>query len=576
MAGERVRETVRTYDSKQARGDVLAGLTVAVVAVPQSMAYAIIAGVPPEYGLYSVIFQSLVAAIFNSQPLLSVGPMITQSLLVASTVTRLADPGDTGLYVQLVLTLTLAKGLMQVAMSGVRLGHLVRYVSGSVVIGFTAGAGVLIATGQVAAFLGVSTQRSMHDWPGVIGDIQRLLPHLADASGASVALGLLAVGIVIGGRYLSRLAPGPLVAVAVTGGIVYGVGWTMADFGLIGEIVRPRSLGELFWWPSLKLDAGLWERLLIGAVALSVMGLLEAYSIGKTLAVRGGGRVSANQELFSQGLMNATTAFLHCIPGSGSFSRSALNQFAGAQTWLANIFNALFVTVIFLMLAPAAKYVPMSALAAIMFVIAWGLIDWHHFLRIAATSRGDAAVCLGTFLATLVAPLAYAVFIGIVLNLALYLRKAGRLHMNELIQAPGGRYLERPIGERGDRGGGGGQKVMFLQIEGDLFFALADELDDRLTALARSPVRVVVLRLKRTHSVDSTVLDVLERFIRHMHDRGGHVVLCGLRPQLRERLDAFGISALLGDANLFDTGIGIFTSAKQALQRAHELTRDKP
>ena len=210
----------------------------------------------------------------------------------------------------------------------------------------------------------------------------------------------------------------------------------------------------------------------------------------------------------------------------------------------------------------------MSALAAILFVIAWGLIDWRHFLRIAATSRGDAAVCLGTFVATLIAPLAYAVFIGIILNLALYLRKAGQLHMNELVQAAGGRYIERPISDRG-----GGQRVVFLQVEGDLFFALADELEDRLTALANSPVRAVVLRLKRTHSLDSTVLEVLERFVRQMHARGAHVVLCGLRPELRSRIDAFGLSALIGEANLFDTGIGIFTSAKQALQRARELVQ---
>ena len=190
-------------------------------------------------------------------------------------------------------------------------------------------------------------------------------------------------------------------------------------------------------------------------------------------------------------------------------------------------------------------------------------MDWRYFRRVARTSRGDFAVLIGTFLATLLVPLAYAVFVGIALNLALYLRKASHLHMHEMVDTPAGPFIERPVSDRH-----GSRRVMFLQLEGDLFFGLADELGDRLSALGRSGVRVVVLRLKRTHSIDSTVLSVLEDFVKQMRDRDAYVLLCGVRPELKERLDAFGITALIGDEHTFEVGYGVFSSAKRALQRA--------
>ena len=566
---QRLGHTLRTYDLQTLRADSLAGLSVSVVAVPQSMAYAFIAGVPPEYGLYTLIIQCFIGSLFNSQPLLSVGPINTHSLLVASTVTPLVVASGVGLetgegmalYLSLAIALALIKGVMQMVLAWAQLGKLVQYVSQSVIVGFTAGAGVLIAAGQVKNFVGVDVNRGDKSWPGLIGNIEVLWPQLNHTSVWAVGLGVLAMVLLIGSRKISRLAPGPLLAVAGCGLIVYFAGLSPQQLTLVPELPQSLAAPKL---PQFSWDH--FEPLLAGSLALSLLGLMEAYSIGKSLAVKTGTRISANQELFSQGFTNFVSSFFSCIPGSGSFSRSALNHYAGGRTQLSGVFNSLFVLAIFLVFAPAAPYIPMSAIAAILFIVAYGLIDFAYFRRVLRSDRADAVVCVGTFVATLTVPLAYAVFVGIFLNIALYLRRASQLHLQEMVQSPGGPFVERPIRERT-----GEKSVMFLQAEGDLFFGVADDLQHRLTQIANSGVRVVILRLKRTHSIDATVLSVLEQFTEDMQARGAHVVLCGLRDDLYERLDGFGLVDKIGRANVFQTRYGVFASAKAALQRAREL-----
>jgi len=560
----------RQYNLRKARADAIAGLTVAVVAVPQSMAYAIIAGVPAEYGLYTVIIQCLIGSLLNSQRFLSVGPINTQSLLVAATVTRVVgtfvEPGMdqaaiNAVYLELVILLTLIKGLLQLGLSAAKLGNLVRYVSGSVIIGFTAGAGVLIAAGQISNFLGFATERSLDNWPGLIGIVQRIWPHMGEISPPSVAIGVLSLVIVVGARFVSQMAPGPLLAVVISAVVVGAFGWTQADLPLIAEL--PWGL------PAPQLPEFSWmrvEALLSGALALALLGLMEAYSIGKSIAGKTGDRISANQELLSQGFTNFTSSFFQCIPGSGSFSRSALNYYAGAKTLYAGVFNSLFVAMIFLLFSPLARYIPMASLAAILFVIAYGLVDWRAFRRMLRTSRADAIVCAATFLSTLFIPLEYAVFVGITLNIALYMRRASQLHMNEMVQARGGPLQERPVNDRS-----GESSVVFLSLEGDLFFGVADELHTQLTKVAGSGVRVIILRLKRTHMVDATVLEVLNQFAGNMRERDRYLLLCGVRPELHEKFRAYGLSQTIGEENIFETQFGVFSSAKSALRRARDL-----
>ncbi|MEM7680811.1 MAG: SulP family inorganic anion transporter [Planctomycetota bacterium] len=538
----------------------MAGLSVAVVAVPQAMAYALIAGVPPVYGLYTVIVQAALGAVFNSQKFLSVGPINTQALLTASIVQRLSGSEDPATYLGYVVTLTLLKGLIQLAMASLRLGHLVRFVSQSVVVGFTAGAGVLIAVGQVPSLLGFSASRTDADWPGLVGAVQRTVRGLEQTSATSVGIGLGCLAVLWIAQRTHRMAPGPLLAVLAGAAAVALIGAERAAFARVPEMPS----GFRFEWPGLRLDQP--DALVAGAVALALLGLLEAYSIGRSIGQRTGERVSANAELFGQGVVNFLSYPLWCIPGSGSFSRSALNHRAGAKTAFSSLFASGFVLIAFLMLADSARLIPMASIAAVLFVIAYGLIDWRYVRRIRKADPADAAVCVATFAATLLAPLQYAVFLGIFLNLALYLRRASQLHLIQMSPTGHGPFTERPIHDRSGR-----ERVLLLQVEGNLFFAQADALADALASVAQSGTQAAVLRLKRTHSIDATCLDCLERFVLDMQERGKHVVLCGVTGEMDHRLRRFGLVGVVGKANYFETELGVFASTRRALDRAREL-----
>jgi len=552
-------ETARHYNLTKLRRDVVAGLTVSVVELPQAMAYALIAGVPPQYGIYTSVIQGILGALFSSSNHMATGPTNTQSLLVASAVTRVASLGS-GEYVALVVMLTMMKGLIQLAFAAARMGHMVRYMSRSVIVGLAAGAGVLIAVGQVPALLGVDVSQDVRRWPGVIGAIDRLMAHVNEINWHAVGMGVGVLVLMLLIRSINRLLPGALVGVEVSAGAVVMLGWDKGQLPLVPELSAS--------FPSFAMPAVSWtmiESLMGGALALALVWMLETVSISKTIASKTGERINANQEFFAQGFGNFVSSFFGCIPGSGSFTRSALDYDAGGATRFAAVFNALFVAGIFLLFAAQARFIPLASLAAILLVIAWGLVDWRYFRRLAMANRSDAAVCVATFVATLVAPLEYAIFIGIFLNLALYLRLASRLHLSQVIQK-GGAFIERPIHDRA-----GEKQVLFLQVEGDLFFGVADEFQQHLTKVLNSGVRVVILRLKRTHSLDTTVLNVLEEFTRDMQKRGGHVILCGLKPELLTRIKRYGLFDVVGKQNVFEAGFGVFTSAKRAIERARQI-----
>jgi SulP family sulfate permease len=553
--------TIRHYTWHKLRKDLLAGATVAVVEVPQAMAYALVAGVPPEYGLYTSILQGILGAMLSSSEHITTGPTNTQSLLIAATVQRLVgDPGDP-MYLELVFALTMLKGLIQLGFSALKMGSITRYVSRSVIVGVMAGAGVLILVGQLQHFLGVHAGHDPTWLPGVLGDLHHLWPHVQEVNLRAIGVGVASLAIILVIRAISPFLPGALLAIVAGGAVVWGMGWTGEQLPLIPPL--PHG------FPTLHVPQFTWshaESLFSGALALALIGMLESVAIAKSIAVHTGERIDANREFFTQGLKNFVTSFFQCIPGSASFTRSALDYAAGAQTRFAAVFNAVFVGVIYWFASPLASLIPLASLAAVLFVIAAGLIDWRHLLRVARSNRSDAAVCFATFLATMLLPLQYAIFVGIVLNLALFLRRASELHINEMVHTPYGPFIERPLQDRT-----GGNVIMFLQVEGDLFFGVADELQDRLHAVLAGGVRVVILRLKRTHSLDATVLHVLEQFARDIQKRHGHLILCGVKPSLMTTIRAYGLVQAVGEANVFETGFGVFTSAKQALRRARQL-----
>jgi SulP family sulfate permease len=209
----------------------------------------------------------------------------------------------------------------------------------------------------------------------------------------------------------------------------------------------------------------------------------------------------------------------------------------------------------------------MAAIAGVLLFIAWGLVDWEFIRRVTRTTKADTSVLAATFVATLTIPLEYAVLVGITLNIALYLQRTTQLQMQEMIPTDRGPFREQPVTAES-----GARSITFLQLEGSLFFAQAEEFENQLQSLLRSPVRVVIFRLRRVHSIDATMLGVLEQFTSAMLSEGRHVVICGVHPELMERLEHFGLIGLIGEENVFHTDAGVFASAQTAIERAKELT----
>lgn len=550
--------TVRGYNVRKLRRDVVAGLTVSVVEIPQAMAYALIAGVPPQYGIYTSIIQGVLGALFSSSQHLTTGPTNTQSLLIAAAVTRLVTPqADGSLYLSLVFTLSVLKGLVQLGFFAFRLSDLVPFISRAVIYAISSGAGVLIISGQLPGLLGISRSPSS-PYFGIVGDFHRMLPHLQEVRISTVLIGVFTVLLVLGTRWISRFVPGALLAVVVSAAVVSWTGWSVPVVGTLEASLPEPRLPPLDW----QSVSGLFS----GALALAVLGSIETIAIAKSLGKRTGERVAPEREIFGQGVSNLLGGLLQCMPATASFTRSALDFEAGGATRFAAIFNAALVGTIFFLLQDYARFIPYASLAGVLFVVAFGLVETRYFIRLVRADRSDAAVFAATFLATLLIPLQYAVFVGVFLNVLFHMRTSSRLHIAEMVQSEGGGFVERPVLTRG-----GERSVVFVQLEGDLFFAVADQLHDQLDALRRSGVRVIILRLKRTHSIDATVMDVLEEFARRMREAGGHLLVCGVRPTVLQTIRQFGLDRIIGNENIFPAGEKVFTSAQRAVRRAREL-----
>jgi SulP family sulfate permease len=581
QVGSSLSGSVRNYSAAKLRGDLLAGITVAMVAIPQSLAFASIAGVPLIYGLYTAIIGAVVGSLLTSSHQLAIGPTNTMSLLVMSALVAGAVPVDGPEAIAVAVLLTFASGAIQLIFALARMGELVKFVSHSVIVGFSAGAGVLIAVGQVPAFFGISLADTESHHEGVAEKIERLIQAIGlngqTPDWRPIAVGLLSMAVALGCRRVSKMLPAYLLAVIVGGVAVYLMGWTGDDLKLVGEL--PSGLPD-FTLPALSWDA--YRPYFGPALAIAMVGMIEAYGIGKTVAGKTGQRIDANQEFLCQGLTNLVGSAFSCIPSTGSFSRTALNFAAGARTRFAGLFTGVFVAVVFAALAPAARFIPMASIAAILFVIAYGLIDFDYVKRIAKSNPADLLVCVGTFAATLTISLEIAVFVGVFLTLALYLQRARQLYITEMVRTPGNAsgFIERSLGPRGPQGleEDDAQQdrcgpVVFLQVEGNLFFAAADDLQDRFNELLASETRAVILRLKRTHLVDATIMHVIEQFAHQMQDTGRHLILCGVRPRMYDRMIDYGLIEDIGKENVFVTGDEPFRAAKNAVERARQLTQ---
>ena len=528
------------------RADALAGLTGGLILVPQGVAFATIAGMPPEYGLYAAMLPAVVAALWGSSWHLVSGPTTAISIVVFATMSPLAEPGSAQ-FVALVLTLTFFVGVFQLLLGILRLGTLVNFVSHTVVVGFTSGAAVLIAASQVKNFFGLPIPRGA----SVAEVAQGLFLHLTEVQPWIFLVALATLLVCALSKYLWPRLPHMIV------GMVAGSALAAALNAWLGlQATGLSSIGALtIGFPPLSSPDWSWDtaqRIAPIAAAVALLALTEAVSIARAMALSSGQRIDGNQEFIGQGLSNIVGAFFSGYASSGSFNRSGLNYVAGAKTPLAAVFSAGFLLLIMLFLAPLAQYLPTAAMAGILFVVAWGLIDTTQIVETWRASRSEFGVLLATFLATLTLQLEFAIYVGVGLSLILYLRRTSQPGVEDVKPVPG---RSAPMFST-DTGLPDCPQLKIVRINGSLFFGAVNHLQEAFQAIdeANPAHRHVLLVASGINFIDLGGAHMLAQEAARRKALGGALYITHLKDEPMATLRQSGVYDQIGASHFFRAG----------------------
>ncbi len=552
---------LKGYNREKIQKDTTAAVTIAFVALPQSMAYALIAGVEPQYGLYAFVAGSILGALFGSSRHLQTGPTNASSVVVASTLGAFAGHQN---FMGLVFLLGFLSGVFQLAAGLFKLGKLTQFISRSVLVGFVAGAGLLIAINQMANFLGLPIQSSS----SVFAGIESIYNSLHLVRPAAVALGIGTIVLVL---YLNRVSPKSelgmpilpsyLIAILIAAGFVWAFGLDERGVSVIGDIsssLLPVSL------PVLNMK--LMESLAPGALALGLIGLTEATSAARAVASESGDRLDVDREFVGQGLTKMVASFFSAIPVSGSLTRTQICYLSGAQTKMANIFAGIFLAGIVFFFRPFVRYIPLASLAGVVMIIAASMVNWRHVVFAIRATRSDAAAMFATFVAALIFKLDTAIFIGVGISLILFLRKVQMPRLTELSYEE-----ETGFQELAGANHGSIPEITIIHVEGDIFFGAADFLEEEIANIVRSAkIQVLILRMKRACCLDATSLLSLCNMHESMQRQGKLLIISGVTGEVERAFRRTGVDQIVGEENIFFSDAKILSSTREALGRALE------
>lgn len=552
------------------KADLSVGLTVAIMGIPQALAYALVAGVPPMYGLYASIVPCLVSAVLGSSNHLVSGPTNTVAMVTLSLILPLSEKYGVQPAAIAVL-LSLVVGLIQLGFGLFRLGGVIRYVSNSVIVGFLAGAGVLIAFNQIGEALGYSLTRKGGHFFGTLGDA---VTHLNQTSPYAVFLSALTIALVVLLPRIHKRLPASLIAIVVATALNWAWGWSDASkmgdrrVAVISDTGAIQSdLLAMFRVPDLvrKPDLELTRDVFTGALAVALLGLVEAASISRAIASRTGQRLDFNREFAAQGVGKIAGAFATCMPASGSIMRSALCYSSGGKTRAAAAWSAVWTAAVVVLFAPLANLIPKPVLAGLILVVAFSMIDRKRLGMTWRSGQNPRIVVMGTLVATLVLPMETAIFVGTFLSLGITLRVTGRTDLTQLVPRAEGGFEEVPFEKAPP------SQVVTVNMEGDLFSAAVEDLDYELLRALTPSTRVVVLRMKRLRAVGSSAMGILEHFHTILRERDVHLVLCGIEEELKQVMTGSGLRMTIGEVNIFYADNRIFQSTELALARAWSI-----
>jgi SulP family sulfate permease len=569
--------TLRSYRAAYLRPDFIAGLTTALFTIPQSLAYALIAGFRPVAGLSTAVAASILGATFGSSEFVIDGPTNAISVMVAANAALFAAHGDP---VQAIVLLTLMVGALQLIASLLRAGSLVRFVSEPVLTGFTAGAGLYIVINQIPSFLGIgkaaipATVWGLALPKAAAFDLLRVSVALPATNGAALSIGAFTFLTIRVLQWLEKRVsfrvPANFIGVALATCLVAAAG---LDTGTGAHRVRVvRDIEPLMRAiPHLhlpRIDLKLMRNLFVPALSIAVMGAVESIAISKVLAGRARHPFEANRQIFGEGMANLGAALVGGFASAGSFSRTAANYEAGAVTRVSAALSGLLALLIVIVLAPVANRIPIAALAGTLVHVGLRLVDVGRWRAMFSTTPGDRAVLVVTFVGVLfVEHLETALILGVWLSLYFALRRAEGFKMQIMKFDEEGALRAAREGDPG-----GDSEVAVVNLQGELFFAAADEIQAGLLKLLDgSRARFVVLRLQEAYNLDATAAIALSKVAVEARGRGGRLVLCGVRPGMLGTLARSRAVDVIGRDAVFPHEGEMLASTRRASEFAHRL-----
>lgn len=532
-----------SVDRATLRADLFAGFTNATIVLPQAIAFATIAGLPPEFGIYTAMITPIVAAIFGSSMVMISGPTTAISAVVFNALYLKHDPGSAE-FIESALILTLLVGAFQLALGVAKLGRLVTFVSHSVLVGFTAAAAVLIGISQLGGVLGVEAA------PGgtVVERAINLVAAADVVNWRSVVIAGFTLALVVVFRRISERLPGFMLALLGGGILAWLLDARDNGVAMVGELP---SITPTFHLPDVTLESA--GALSESAFAIALIALLEAVSIGRAFATRTHTRFNANQEIIGQGMSNMVGGLFQAYPGSGSFTRSGVNYEAGAKTPLSAIFSSILLGAMLFFIAPLVSLTPLPAMAGIILYVAWKLIDRKEIRHILRSSRSDSAVVVATVLAGLFVRLEFAIYVGVILSLLIFLSNSARPKL--AISAPDPSSTRRSFRNVIAHSLLECPEIVFARIDGAVYFGSVETIEAEFRKLERDHPwqQHLVLVLKGVGEIDLAAADmIVEEHLRRVA-RGGALYIVARYPPMLKRLRKLRVIENIGAENVFES-----------------------
>ncbi len=559
-------DTFEDYSSEDLWKDGVAGSTVALLAIPQCMAYAMIANLDPVYGLYAGIAGALFGSLFGSSRIMITGPTAALCLVVGGVIAGYGvGPNETEQALQIAVVLAFMTGILQFAFSLLKIGNLARFVSNAVMTGFITGGATVIIGDRILELLNISGASSPFF-------IERVLIGGRTLFDSSYAFPILPVLIGTGTiifilllNTLDKRIPSGLIAVILGCLMTYGLFGlnhpTLETVGKIDQVLPSFSLQETF----SKMNLSGYLDLFPGALAITILATVQSVSISKSIATKTLDSINENQELIGQGTSNIAAGLVSGFPVCGSLSRTFFNHNAGAQTQLAGVFLSIFMLLTILFARPLIPWIPMAVLHGLVIYVMANVYDWEQIKVALLATRRDQVGFLCTFLSVLLLKLDWAIYAGVAVSLVLYIRKATRLDLKEYIVDHNGQLKQiTDYTERIE------PAIALIDVNGETFFGSADQIKERIQKICRESdkIKVIILRMKNALNLDITGAMVLKEIALMLKEQDRTLMVCGATPQIRDVLKEAEVADVIGEDKILVAQKSLLASSRQAIDRA--------